>query len=106
VVQKDAKGRGYSIFRAAAEEAAIKTGDTLRRADEGGHMSCTSGRIVSRLSAGMLFTAVMTREDGTTFEVDFATRAMRRHLFGAIRPPHPPDRRRTTTIAISTPGTG
>jgi hypothetical protein len=73
VVQKDAKGRGYSIFRAAAEEAAIKTGDTLRRADEGGHMSCTSGRIVSRLSAGMLFTAVITREDGTTFEVDFAT---------------------------------
>ena len=73
MVQKDAKGRGYSIFRSAAEEAAIKTGDTLRRDDEGGHMSCRSGRIVSRPGAGMPFTAVMTREDGTTFEVDFAT---------------------------------
>ena len=36
-------------------------------------MSCRSGRIVSRPGAGMPFTAVMTREDGTTFEVDFAT---------------------------------
>ena len=67
MVQKDAKGRGYSIFRSAAEEAATKTGDTLRRDDEGGHMSCRSGRIVSRPGAGMPFTAVMTREDGTTF---------------------------------------
>jgi len=41
--------------------------------DEGGHMSCTSGRIVRSPSAGVPFTAVMTREDGGTFEVSFAT---------------------------------
>ena len=41
--------------------------------DEGGHMSCTSGRIVCSPSTGMPFTAVMTREDGGTFEVSFAT---------------------------------
>ena len=71
--QKDIKGRGFSIFGSAGGEAKMRQHDALQRADEGGHMSCTSGRIVCSPGAGMPFTAVMTREDGGTFEVSFAT---------------------------------
>ena len=71
--QKDVKARGFSIFRSAGEEAEMKQHDALQRDDEGGHMSCTSGRIVFSAGAGMPFTAVMTREGGGTFEVSFAT---------------------------------
>ena len=71
-VSKDIKGRGFSIFRSAGEEAEMRQHDAAQRADEGGHMSCTSGRIVCSSDPGMPFTAVMTREDGTTFDVSFA----------------------------------
>ena len=47
--------------------------DALQRDGEGGHMSCTSGRIVFSAGTGMPFTAVMTREYGDTFELSFAT---------------------------------
>ena len=70
---KDAKGRGFSIFRSAGEEAEMRQHDALQRDDEGGHMSCTSGRIVCSPGTGLPFTAVMTREDGDTFEVGFVT---------------------------------
>jgi hypothetical protein len=73
VVQKDARGRGYSIFRSAAEEAEMRERDGQQRADEGGHMSCTRGRIVSTPGSETPFTAVMRREDGSTFEVAFTT---------------------------------
>ena len=71
--QKDVKGRGFSIFRSAGEEAEMRQQDALQRDDEGGHMSCTTGRIVFSPGTGMPFTAVMTREAGDTFEVSFAT---------------------------------
>jgi hypothetical protein len=64
------KGRGFSIFRSASEETKIR--DEAQRENEGGHMSCTTGRIVSRPDAQKPFVAVMTREDGSTFEVTFA----------------------------------
>ena len=70
---KDVKGRAFSIFRSAAQEAEMRDHDARPRDDEGGHMSCASGRVVSTPGSGMPFTAVMTREDGTTFEVAFAT---------------------------------
>lgn len=70
---KDAKGQGYSIFRSAAEEAEMRERDGRQRAEEGGHMSCTHGRIVSNPRTATPFTAVMTRENGSTFEVPFAT---------------------------------
>jgi hypothetical protein len=73
VSQKDVKGRGFSIFRSAGEEVEMRQHDALQRDEEGGHMSCTSGRIVFSPSAGMPFTAVMTREGGGTFEASFAT---------------------------------
>lgn len=70
---KDVKGRGFSIFRSAGEEAEMRESEEPQRDYEGGHMSCTAGRIVSTPGAKMPFKAVMTREDGTTFEVGFAT---------------------------------
>ena len=69
---KGGKGRGFSIFRSAGEEAEMRQQGAAQR-DEGGHMSCTSGRIVCSPGPGMPFTAVMTQEDGDTFEVHFAT---------------------------------
>ena len=69
---KRGKTKGFSIFRSASEEAEIKEG---RRPipEEGGHSGSRSGRIVSRPGAEMPFAAVMTREDGKTSEVGFAT---------------------------------
>ena len=73
VGQKDRKGAVFSIFRTASEEAVMKEEAAAKRAAEGGHMSCKSGRIVCSPGAGLPFTAVMTREDDTTFEVGFQT---------------------------------
>ena len=67
------KGRGFSIFRSASEEAEIRHHEAAQRDDEGGHMSCSSGRVVCSPGTGMPFTAVMTREDDGMFEVSFAT---------------------------------
>ncbi len=67
------QGRGSSIFRSAREEAEFRHHDAAQRDDKGGHMRCTSGRIVCNPSTGMPFTAVMTCEGGDTFEVSFAT---------------------------------
>ena len=73
MTHNNARPRSFSIFRSAGEMADMRKGDTRRRADAGGHMSCTSGRIVSSPGTGLPFTAIMTREDGSSFEVAFAT---------------------------------
>lgn len=70
---KDDKGRGFSIFRSAAEEAEMRESNHPHQEGEGGHMSCTSGRIVSTPDIEEAFKAVMTLDDGSTFEVAFAT---------------------------------
>ena len=70
---KDVKGRGFSIFSSAGEEAEKRQSDHRHHGNEGGHMSCTSGRIISTPGVGMPFMVVMTRDDGSTFEVAFAT---------------------------------
>ena len=67
---KDVKGRSFSIFRSAGEEAEMRKCEEPLGKDEGGHMSCTSGRIVSSHGAQLPFKAVMTREGGDTFEVN------------------------------------
>ena len=70
---RDAKDRGFSIFRSAGEEAQMRDRDESGPTNEGGHMSCTGGRIVSTPAAGAPFLAVMTRGDGSTFEIAFTT---------------------------------
>ena len=90
----DARGRGFSIFRTAGEMANMRKGDAQQRANEGGHMSCTRGRIVSSPGTGLPFTAIMTREDGGTFEVAFATMS---DAEAFIRRNTPSPSRRSTT---------
>jgi len=71
--RNEVTGRRFSIFRSAGEMADMRKGDRPVRGDEGGHMSCTGGRIVSSPGSALPFAAIMTREDGSTFEVAFAT---------------------------------
>jgi hypothetical protein len=64
--------RPFSPFRSAAEEADMK-GEAQRRDDEGGHMSCTGGRIVRNVGARMPYTVVLTLPGGETRQRDFPT---------------------------------
>jgi hypothetical protein len=73
VSRRGGKDRGFSIFRSAGEEAELRRDGETQHDHESGHASCVSGRIVSRRGTPMPFTAVMKREDGTAFEVDFAS---------------------------------
>lgn len=88
------KGRGFSIFRSAGEEAEMRDCNEPQRDNEGGHMSCTTGRIVSSPGAEMPFTAVMTREDGSTFEVTFVSMG-EAEAFIRRNTPRPADRSTT-----------
>lgn len=94
MVHKVVKGRGFSIFRSAGEEAEMRKGEEPQREGEGGHMSCTSGRIVSSPADEMSFKAVMTRADGSTFEVAFGTMA-EAEAFIRRNTPRPADRSTT-----------
>ena len=59
------------MFRSAQEDADAKTRKVDREEEEGGHMSCTAGRIVSTPGEAQPFKAIMSREDGRTFERAF-----------------------------------
>jgi hypothetical protein len=90
---KEPKRKGFSIFRSAAEEAEMKS-DEQSRESEGGHMSCTSGRIVSVPNADKPFKVIMSREDGETSEHAFGT--MREaEAFVRRNTPRPPERSTT-----------
>jgi hypothetical protein len=88
------KDEGFSIFRSAGEEAEMKERDERQQEGEGGHMSCTSGRVVSSPGAKLPFKAVMTRADGDTFEVSFAT-SREAEAFVCRNTPCPPARSTT-----------
>ena len=64
--------RPFSAFRSAAEEADMKR-EAQRRDDEGGHMSCTGGWIVSNVGSRMPYTVVISQPDGETRQRDFPT---------------------------------
>ena len=64
--------RGFSAFRSAAEEAQMKKEQQLWD-NEGGHMSCTSGRIVRLTDTHNRFKAIMSQTGGGTVEREFAT---------------------------------
>jgi hypothetical protein len=69
---KRPKRKGSSIFRSAQEEADLKIEES-NRDSEGGHMSCTTGRIVSVPGSDKPFKAIMSQESGETSEHLFAT---------------------------------
>ena len=66
------KRKGFTIFRSAAEEARWRD-EEQSWYNEGGHMSCTSGRIVNVIGASKSFKVIMSREDNETFVHSFAT---------------------------------
>ena len=71
--RRPSKRKSFSIFRSAREDAEAKTVQAGGPPEEGGHMSCTAGRIVSTPGAAQPFKAIMSREDGQTFERTFGT---------------------------------
>jgi hypothetical protein len=66
------KAKGFSAFRSAAEEARMKRLEHPGH-DEGGHMSCTSGKIVQVMGTHNRFKAVMSQARGGAIEFEFAT---------------------------------
>lgn len=62
----------FSIFRSSREEADMKA-EEANWQNEGGHMSCTTGRIVSVPGSGKRFKAIMSQASGETSEHLFAT---------------------------------
>jgi hypothetical protein len=66
------KRGGFSIFRSAQEEADMKV-EEANQDTEGGHMSCTTGRIVSVPGSDKPFKAIMSLASGETSEHLFAT---------------------------------
>lgn len=68
---KDPK-RSFSVFRSAAEEADMKT-QAQNWDNEGGHMSCTSGRVVRTREGNLPYKVILSREGGDTSECGFST---------------------------------
>lgn len=62
----------FSIFRSAAEEAAMRVECEIWE-NEGGHMSAVAGHIMHRRSAKSPYTVVLQRHLGEATEHHFAT---------------------------------
>ena len=84
------KRHGFTIFRSAAEEAKMKVAED-NWDNEGGHMSCTCGRIVKISGVDKPFKVIMSREVGEASIHWFAT--MREaEAFVRRNTPRPPER--------------
>lgn len=70
---KTSKSKRFTIFRSAAEEAKMR--DEEDWDNEGGHMSCTFGRITTVRGGDKPFRVIMSREGGESSE----------HWFGTMR---------------------
>jgi hypothetical protein len=90
---KTPKHKSFTVFRSAAEEAKMKD-DELNWDNEGGHMSCTSGRVITVRGKDKPFKVIMSLPDGETSEHRFAT--MREaEAFVRRNTPRPPERSTT-----------
>jgi hypothetical protein len=69
---KEPKGKSFTVFRSAAEEAEMKSAEQ-DWANEGGHMSSTSGRVINRPGEGLPFVAVLSHHGSECTEHGFAT---------------------------------
>jgi hypothetical protein len=75
----ESKGRGFTAFRSAAEEADTKReNDAMRREqqswdNEGGHMSSTAGRVMHVAGAELPFLVVLAHHGRDATEHGFAT---------------------------------
>jgi hypothetical protein len=90
---KKSKGVHFTMFRSATEQADLKVIEKSRD-PEGGHMSCTSGRIITVRGGGKPFKVIMSRQAGEKSEHLFAT--MREaEAFIRRNTPRPPERSTT-----------
>ncbi|HLO19449.1 MAG TPA: hypothetical protein VK192_03035 [Sphingomicrobium sp.] len=69
---RDAKGKSFTVFRSAAEEAEMKL-EEQKWDDEGGHMSSTAGRVTHIPEAELPYVVVLTHHEGGSTEHSFAT---------------------------------
>lgn len=69
---KGSRRTSFSVFRSAADEADMKV-QAQSWDNEGGHMSCTGGRIVRTTEGDMPYRVIMTREGGETSEHEFSS---------------------------------
>jgi hypothetical protein len=69
---KHAKRKSFTVFRSAAEEAAMKS-EEQGWENEGGHMSSTCGRIIRRAGEDLPFLAILSHHDTECTEHAFAT---------------------------------
>jgi hypothetical protein len=67
-----ARGKSFTIFRSAAEEAEMKNAEQ-DWTNEGGHMSSTSGRVIHRSAEDLPFVAVLSHHGSERTEHGFAT---------------------------------
>jgi hypothetical protein len=67
-----AKGKSVTAFRSAAEEAEMKNAEQ-DWANEGGHMSSTSGGVIHRPNDNLPFVAVLSHHGSERTEHGFAT---------------------------------
>ncbi len=66
------KGKTFTAFHSAAEEAEMKRAQQ-DWANEGGHMSSTSGRVIHRPSEGLPFVAILSHHGSERTKHGFAT---------------------------------
>jgi hypothetical protein len=70
--EKTQAGKSFTVFRSAAEESHVKSGEESWD-NEGGHMSSVAGRIGLRPGAELPYVATLTQEGGEATEHAFAT---------------------------------
>jgi hypothetical protein len=66
------KGKSFTAFHSAAEEAEMKRAEQ-DWANEGGHMSSTSGRVMHRPGEDLPFVAILSHHGSECTEHGFAT---------------------------------
>ncbi|HEX5257365.1 MAG TPA: hypothetical protein VFW35_01145 [Sphingomicrobium sp.] len=66
------KGKGFTVLRSADEQAEMKRAEQ-DWANEGGHMSSTSGRVVNRPGEDLPFVAILLHHASERTEHGFAT---------------------------------
>ena len=66
------KGKSFTVFHSAAEEAEMKRAEQ-DWANEGGHMSSTSGRVIHRPNEDLPFVAILSHHGSECTEHGFAT---------------------------------
>jgi hypothetical protein len=76
---RKSKGKSFTAFRSAAEEAEMKRAKTdLKREEqswdnEGGHMSSSAGRVIHVADADLPFVVVLDHDGSEATEHGFAT---------------------------------